>query len=76
MSTGEVDIDDQDDNVATSSHAHDVTGGLKAKLGAAVTAVQCGKDVIIAKCCSSSAVQFVHGDSSSAEEGTCISKKL
>ena len=82
VTTGEVTIDDgDDDNVAEmdvsgSSHAHDVTGGLKAKLGAAVTAVQCGKEVVIAKCCSTSAEKYVQGDSSSAEEGTLISKKL
>ena len=53
-----------------------MTGGLKAKLGAAVTAVQCGKEVVvIAKCCSSSAEKYIKGDSSSAEEGTVISKK-
>ena len=50
--------------------------GLKAKLGAAVTAVQCGKEVVIAKCRSSSAEKYIQGDSSSAEEGTVISKKL
>lgn len=83
VTTGEVTIDDDGggDNeaemdVSGSSHAHDVTGGLKAKLGAAVTAVQCGKEVVIAKCCSTSAEKFVQGDSSSAEEGTRISKKL
>ena len=88
VTTGEVTIDDNDDgdgdhdnvaekmHVSGSSHAHDVTGGLKAKLGAAVTAVQCGKEVVIAKCCSTSAEKFVQGDYSSAKEGTLISKKL
>lgn len=81
MTTGEVAIDNKDNgdvaqmDVSGSSHAHDVTGGLKAKLGAAVTAVQCGKEVIIAKCCSTSAEKFVQGDYSSAEKGTLISKK-
>ena len=82
VTTGEVTTDDDDgDNAAAemdvggSSHAHDVTGGLKAKLGAAVTAVQCGKKVVIAKCCSSSAEKYIQGDSSSAEEGTVIFKK-
>jgi isopentenyl phosphate kinase len=82
VTTGEVAIDDNDNgnvaemDVSGSSHAHDVTGGLKAKLGAAVTAVQCGKDVIIVKCCSTSAEKFVQGDCCSAEEGTLITKKL
>lgn len=82
VTTGEVTTDDDggdnaaaEMNVGGSSHAHDVTGGLKAKLGAAVTAVQCGKEVVIAKCCSSSAEKYIEGDSSSAEEGTVISKK-
>ncbi len=78
MTTGEV-ISDEDTtaemDIGGSSHAHDVTGGLKAKLGSAVTAVQCGKDVIIAKCCSESAEKFVQGDSCS-EAGTVISRKL
>ena len=82
VTTGEVAAHDNDGdnaaaemNVGGSSHAHDVTGGLKAKLGAAVTAVQCGKEVVIAKCCSSSAEKYIQGDSASAEEGTVISKK-
>mmetsp|Transcript_2220 Transcript_2220/g.5944 ORF Transcript_2220/g.5944 Transcript_2220/m.5944 type:complete len:382 (-) Transcript_2220:101-1246(-) len=33
-----------------SSHEHDVTGGLKAKLGAAATVAKTGIDVIIARC--------------------------
>lgn len=83
VTTGEVTIDDNGGDVEAeimdvsgSSHAHDVTGGLKAKLGAAVTAVQCGKEVVITKCCSTSAEKFVQGDCSSAEEGTRISKKV
>ena len=84
VTTGEVTIDNNDDDnnvanemdVSGSSHAHDVTGGLKAKLCSAVTAVQCGKEVVIAKCCSTSAEKYIQGDSSSAEEGTLISKKL
>ena len=76
--TGEVTSDEDtlaEMDIGGSSHAHDVTGGLKAKLGAAVTAVQCGKDVIIAKCCSESAEKFVQGDSCT-EAGTVISRKL
>ena len=82
VTTGEVTIDDGDGDdaaemdVSGSSHAHDVTGGLKAKLGAAVTAVQCGKEVVIAKCCSTSAEKYIQGESSAAEEGTLISRKL
>jgi isopentenyl phosphate kinase len=79
--TGEITIDDENDvvemHVSGSSHQHDVTGGLKAKLGAAVTAVKCGKDVIIAKCCSRSAEKFVRGDSPPLpEKGTLITRKL
>ena len=79
MTTGEVTSDEDtlaEMDIGGSSHAHDVTGGLKAKLGAAVTAVQCGKDVIIAKCCSESAEKFVQGDDSCTEAGTVISRKL
>jgi isopentenyl phosphate kinase len=78
MTTGEVTSDEDtlaEMDIGGSSHAHDVTGGLKAKLGSAVTAVQCGKDVIIAKCCSKSAEKFVQG-SSCSEAGTVISRKL
>lgn len=77
MTTGEVTSDDKalaEMDIGGSSHAHDVTGGLKAKLGSAVTAVQCGKDVIIAKCCSESAEKFVQGDSCT-EAGTVISRR-
>ncbi|KAL7448990.1 hypothetical protein ACHAWC_001098 [Mediolabrus comicus] len=78
MTTGEVTSDEDtfaEMDIGGSSHAHDVTGGLKAKLGSAVTAVQCGKDVIIAKCCSESAEKFVQGESCT-EAGTVISRKL
>ncbi|KAL7467181.1 hypothetical protein ACHAXS_007434 [Conticribra weissflogii] len=62
-------------NVGGSSHAHDVTGGLKAKLGAAVAVVQAGIDVIIAQCGSVSAEKFVKGEYESVyevEEGTLL----
>lgn len=38
-----------------SSHDHDVTGGLEAKLGAAASIAKAGVDVIVAKCGSDSA---------------------
>jgi isopentenyl phosphate kinase len=79
MTTGEVTSDEDtlaEMDIGGSSHAHDVTGGLKAKLGSAVTAVQCGKDVIIAKCCSESAEKFVQGDFCTEALGTVISQKL
>jgi isopentenyl phosphate kinase len=78
MTTGEVTSDEDtlaEMDIGGSSHAHDVTGGLKAKLGSAVTAVQCGKDVIIAKCCSESAEKIVQGDSCT-EAGTVISRRV
>ncbi|KAL3761277.1 hypothetical protein ACHAWU_010190 [Discostella pseudostelligera] len=62
-------------NVSGSSHEHDVTGGLKAKLGAAVTIVQSGVKVIISQCCSSSTERYVKGDWSSiwdVEAGTLL----
>eukprot|EP00571_Detonula_confervacea_P003941 CAMPEP_0172325668 /NCGR_PEP_ID=MMETSP1058-20130122/54492_1 /TAXON_ID=83371 /ORGANISM="Detonula confervacea, Strain CCMP 353" /LENGTH=382 /DNA_ID=CAMNT_0013042259 /DNA_START=319 /DNA_END=1464 /DNA_ORIENTATION=+ len=64
-------------NVSGSSHAHDVTGGLKAKLGAAVAIVQVGIDVIISQCGSDSTEQFVNGDFNSVwdvEAGTLLSQ--
>jgi len=82
--TGKVTVGDGDEdedgkcpsfNVGGSSHAHDVTGGLKAKLGAAVTVVQTGIDVIIAQCGSVSAEKFVKGEFESVydvEEGTLL----
>eukprot|EP00536_Pseudo-nitzschia_multiseries_P010215 jgi/Psemu1/202657/e_gw1.305.29.1 len=39
-----------------SSHEHDVTGGLEAKLGAAATVAKTGIDVIVARCGSVGAV--------------------
>ncbi len=38
-----------------SSHEHDVTGGLEAKLGAAANVARAGVDVVVAKCGSKSA---------------------
>ncbi|KAL7487066.1 hypothetical protein ACHAW6_012685 [Cyclotella cf. meneghiniana] len=63
-------------NVSGSSHAHDVTGGFKAKLGAAVAIVQSGIDVIITQCASESAESFIAGKWESVWEldsGTLIS---
>lgn len=65
-------------NVSGSSHAHDVTGGLKAKLGAAVTIVQNGIDVIISQCRSDSTEFFVKGEWESVwdvESGTLLSQQ-
>mmetsp|Transcript_7211 Transcript_7211/g.17584 ORF Transcript_7211/g.17584 Transcript_7211/m.17584 type:complete len:227 (-) Transcript_7211:383-1063(-) len=42
-------------SASASSHEHDVTGGLEAKLGAAISIAKAGIDVIIAKCGSDSA---------------------
>ncbi|KAL3794935.1 hypothetical protein HJC23_004312 [Cyclotella cryptica] len=63
-------------NVSGSSHAHDVTGGLKAKLGAAVAIVQSGIDVIITQCLSESTEAFIAGTWKSVwdlDSGTLIS---
>ena len=49
-------------NVSGSSHDHDVTGGLKAKLSSAVSIVQSGVDVIISQCNSSCTRQLVRGE--------------
>ena len=49
-------------NVSGSSHEHDVTGGLKAKLSAAISVVQTGVDVIISQCGHDSTERFVRGD--------------
>lgn len=62
-------------NASGSSHEHDVTGGLKAKLGAAVTIVQSGVNVIISQCCSKSTDRYVKGDWNSiwdVEAGTLL----
>lgn len=83
--TGEVSIDDNGDesesgkekiDVGGSSHAHDVTGGLKAKLGAAVAIVQAGIPVVVSQCGSDSTEKFVRGDWESiweVEAGTLLS---
>lgn len=52
-----------------SSHAHDVTGGLEAKLAAAVTIAKSGTEVVIVKCGSKSAEAVLSG-SSDYELGT------
>ena len=49
-------------NVSGSSHEHDVTGGLKAKLSSAVSIVQSGVDVIITQCGSYCTRQLVRGE--------------
>ena len=69
--TGDVTIERIDGNegedkakldVRGSSHHHDVTGGLKAKLLAAATIVQSGVDVIISQCNSACTRQLVRGE--------------
>jgi len=52
-----------------SSHAHDVTGGLEAKLAAAVTIAKSGTEVVIVKCGSRSAEAVLSG-STDYEFGT------
>ena len=69
--TGEIDsIEIKDDDkcstvdeleVIGSSHAHDVTGGLKAKLGSAAVVAKAGIDVQIVRCCSKTAEQAIQG---------------
>ncbi len=51
--------------VIGSSHEHDVTGGLKAKLGSAATVAKAGVEVQIVRCCSNTALQALQ------EFGTC-----
>ncbi|KAL7540450.1 hypothetical protein ACHAWF_006684, partial [Thalassiosira exigua] len=63
-------------DVGGSSHAHDVTGGLKAKLSAAISIVQNGIDVIITQCSSGATEQFVKGNWDfiwAVEAGTLLS---
>ncbi|KAL9182607.1 hypothetical protein ACHAXT_013259 [Thalassiosira profunda] len=69
--------DDFDVKAGASSHAHDVTGGLAAKLGAAVAIVQGGIDVIISQCGSDSTKKFVRGGGSiwDVEAGTLLSQR-
>ena len=70
--------DDASLNVSGSSHEHDVTGGLKAKLSAAVTIVQSGVDVIISKCGSSCTRQLVKGEWNSiwdVKAGTLLTQR-
>ena len=65
-------------NVSGSSHEHDVTGGLKAKLSAAVSVVQTGVDVIISQCGHDSTERFVRGDWDSiwdVDAGTLLSRQ-
>jgi len=71
-----IEIDSESGEIMTifsasgSSHEHDVTGGLKTKLGAAANIAKSGIEVIIAKCCSASGGQAVKGHR--MEKGTVI----
>lgn len=57
-----------------SSHEHDVTGGLEAKLASAITVAKRCIPVIIAKCCSSSGREYIMTkDLCSVQGGTIIS---
>lgn len=57
-----------------SSHEHDVTGGLEAKLASAIAVAKRCIPVIIAKCCSSSGRDYiVTKDLCSVQGGTIIS---
>ena len=87
--TGEVTISNRDGegligkesdalDVSGSSHDHDVTGGLKAKLSAAASIAQSGIDVMISQCGYKSTERFVKGDYESiwdVETGTLLAQK-
>lgn len=57
-----------------SSHEHDVTGGLKAKLCSAAIVAQAGIDVQIVRCCSQTAEQALYGIDDT-ELGTIITQR-
>jgi len=62
--------------VIGSSHAHDVTGGLKAKLGSAAVVAKTGIDVKIVRCCSKTAEQTIQElHDSDIDLGTTITRK-
>lgn len=57
-----------------SSHEHDVTGGLEAKLASAINVAKQNIPVIIAKCCSSAGREYIRTkDPCSIQGGTIIS---
>ena len=56
-----------------SSHEHDVTGGLKAKLSSAMKVAKTGIQVKIVKCCSKTAEDVLEG--CETDLGTTISRK-
>lgn len=60
--------------VIGSSHEHDVTGGLKAKLGSAATVAKAGVEVQIVRCCSKTALQALQ-DFGTYDLGTTIKRK-
>mmetsp|Transcript_16781 Transcript_16781/g.19407 ORF Transcript_16781/g.19407 Transcript_16781/m.19407 type:complete len:402 (-) Transcript_16781:12-1217(-) len=70
--TGHVGLDTL--QVSGSSHEHDVTGGLKTKLGSAAVVAKSGTEVKIVKCCSKSAEQAISGEVQT-DLGTVITKE-
>ena len=73
--SGNKEIDDVQLEIVGSSHEHDVTGGLKAKLGTAVIVAQAGIDVHIVRCCSQTAEQVLRGVDN-VQLGTVITQRI
>ena len=59
-------------DVTGSRHAHDVTGGLRTKLGSAVTIAASGKNVTIIRCASRGAELVLRGHPPPATVGTVL----